>query len=668
MDHARPDEARRYLTLLMEAKPDASALAEVHGEFGTAFFLRLMRYGPLAPEATLFARDTMAAADEASRDPAKIQSFIQDLSSPSVGIRQLAVEGLAAARTDSINPIVQALADRGRASEHEAIRDGLARMGKFAIEPLTGVLESSDSALVAQIIEVLGRLDARRAVVFMIHPYAADGASNALRQSAGGALERIVGAKPTPYESREFLFRRAQAFFDGRAARQPDIDGLVELWQWDEAEKATKPSKFTPRAASLIVAARLAGDLHKLQSDNQEYTQLYIASLLESAKLANGLDQPLQQAFIRSIQFSVAQLEDTLARTMKNEHVPAAIAAAEVLGYTGDPSLLDSSDGLPRTMALALRHPDRRLRFAAANAIMRLDPEHGYAGSSHLVDVLSRLVGTAGVRRVLIGDPRSEQSRTLVGLLAGAGIDADTAPTGRRFFQLASTNPDYEFVLLSDAVDFPHYKETFQMLRRDPKTASLPVGLIARVENLREVQDFADQFQLAKVFPWPYEPDTIGFEAQQLLELGGENIISPSEKVTQASECLDSLIRIASDRNRYGFYDVVRHQRHIIIALNTPQLSERASQLLGLLGTAEAQRALVEVSSQNARPLAERQAAAKAFDAAVKSRGTMLTTTEIDLQYLRYNQSERLDGETQTVLASILDTIEAKRNQRDEER
>ena len=668
MDHARPDEAKRYLGLLIESKPDTSALAEVHKEFGTAFFLRLMRYAPLAPEAIQFARDTIAAADQAARDPARIRSLIQDLNSPSDGIRQLALKGLVAAGTNSINPIVQALADRGRASEHEAIRDGLSRLGSFTIEPLIGVLQSSDMALVAHIIEVLGRLDARNAVVYMIQPYAAEGSSDPLRQSAGDALVRIVGAKPTQRESREFLFRRAQAFFDGRVPRQPGIDGRVELWQWDETEKATKPQKFTPRAASLIVAARLSGDLYALDSENEEYKQLYIASLLESSKLANGLDKPLPQSFIRSVEFSVAELEESLARTMKNDHVPAAIAAAEVLGYTADPSLLDSNDGLPRSLALALRHPDRRLQFAAASAIMRLDPEHGFPGSSHFVSVLTRLVGTAGVRRVLIGDPRSEQSRTLVGLLAGAGIEADTAATGRRFFQLASTNPDYEFVLLSDAVDFPHYKETFQMLRRDPRTASLPVGLIARVENLREVRYFADLYTLAKVFPWPYEIDTVSYEAQQLVQIAGDNIIAPTEKIAQASECLDSLIRIASDRERYGFYDVICHQEHIMIALNTPELSDRTSQLLGLLGTVEAQRALVEVASQNARPLAERQAAAGAFDAAVKNRGTLLTTNQINQQYERYNQSERLDAETQAVLSSILDTIEAKRTLQDEER
>ncbi|HEX7376083.1 MAG TPA: hypothetical protein VF278_03175, partial [Pirellulales bacterium] len=40
--------------------------------------------------------------------------------------------------------------------------------------------------------------------------------------------------------------------------------------------------------------------------------------------------------------------------------------------------------------------------------------------------------------------------------------------------------------------------------------------------------------------------------------------------------------------------------------------------------------------------------------------GTLLTTGEIDLQYTRYNQSERQDAQTQAIMASMLDAMEAR--------
>jgi hypothetical protein len=82
---------------------------------------------------------------------------------------------------------------------------------------------------------------------------------------------------------------------------------------------------------------------------------------------------------------------------------------------------------------------------------------------------------------------------------------------------------------------------------------------------------------------------------------------------------------------------------------------------LGLLATPQSQRLLVEVVNQNGRSIADRQAAAAAFDVAVKRRGVLLTKTEILRQYDLYNRSANADAATQQVLGAVLDTIEAPR-------
>ena len=84
--------------------------------------------------------------------------------------------------------------------------------------------------------------------------------------------------------------------------------------------------------------------------------------------------------------------------------------------------------------------------------------------------------------------------------------------------------------------------------------------------------------------------------------------------------------------------------------------------MLGHFGTPKSQTALVDFASQNTRGLADRQAAAAAFAAAVESRGLMLTQAQIAEQYARYNASETLDQPTQEVLGSLLDAIEAPRS------
>ena len=96
--------------------------------------------------------------------------------------------------------------------------------------------------------------------------------------------------------------------------------------------------------------------------------------------------------------------------------------------------------------------------------------------------------------------------------------------------------------------------------------------------------------------------------------------------------------------------------------LYLPGFSSDASQILGKLGTATAQRELVNFASQSGLPVEEREIVVKAFAASVKTGGTLLTTKEIQQQYDRYNASRNEPEAFQDVLGAILDAIEARRD------
>jgi HEAT repeat protein len=664
LDYGAPAEAKKYLTKLMDAKPDEGALRDLHRRFGSAFFLQLSRDERMAPEGKQLSDSVMSAAQAAARDAKRLDALVDQLRDPSEGIRRAAVVELHDAGQLALPPLIHALADDARTAEHAAIRDAMLELSDLSIEPLLGALEAPDEAFRVRVIDALGRLHARRAVESLIRPYLFKDSSATLRQAARAALLRIIGDAPTQYDGEQYLFRRAKSHLAGEPPRRPSYAGWVELWHWDEGQKVPFARRYPAADAALVAAVKTASDLYALAPQNADYRRLYLTAGLEMQKTLAGFSQPLPQGpgtvHAAAAAAGAPVLEDVLTWALKQNHVAAAIGVCEILGNIGDAGLLASRGDNHSPLAQALRHGDPRLRFAAALAILRLDPRESYPGSSQVLETLGRAVATSGARRALIVHPQAAAGQTLVGLLNGIGLEADTAATGKQGFKLAAGGTDYEIVLISDAVDQPNANELLQMLRRDPRTARLPVGLMFRAESEQRMRRIAEDDPLAQAMPRPHSPESIGFEVSRLYERVGRLAVTPAERLVQASIALDRINYLAEHASQYPFYDLLRLEPAVESALYVPELTGKASEVLGRLGNPAAQQVLVNLANQNTLPLVQRQAAAAGFIQAVKVRGTLLTTAEIRNQYDLYNKSEGLDQETQGLLASILDAIESR--------
>ena len=94
--------------------------------------------------------------------------------------------------------------------------------------------------------------------------------------------------------------------------------------------------------------------------------------------------------------------------------------------------------------------------------------------------------------------------------------------------------------------------------------------------------------------------------------------------------------------------------------LYSPGFTEQASKILAGLGTPDSQRELVNFASQSGLPIADREKVVEAFAGSVSNGGTLLTSVEIQQQYDRYNASKTESKESQALLGTILDVIEAK--------
>jgi len=656
-------ETKFYIKKLIDSRPNQNVLVDLHREVGSAFFYRLTRDEVLKPEGEQLGKAVLKAAFEASRDPARLRAAIKELSVPSFDSQRQAMEDLLRVDVAAVPFFLEALADPNRANEHPQIRAAIVRIGAVMVDPMLGALETPDEGLRVQVIQTLGQLKSRRSVKLLVGPYAFADSPAAVRQAASQAIVAIVGEAPTRRDVEQYLYRRAKEYYAGELPGPLDHEDRVEMWRWDKKRKTSIPRRYAAADASRMMGARLARDLYEVASENVDFRRFYLLTNLDFAKTEAGLDRPLlkdEDAIYGVASAAGAEVvEDVLAYAIENKHIVPAVAAAELLGDLGDVKLVQSDDGQPRPLALALRHGDRRLRMAAASSIMKLDPKRPYPGSSYLPETFGYVIRTAGSRRALIVHPSVEKGQGLVGMLSQIGFEADPARTGREAFLLAAKNPDYEIVLINDAINYPDANETIQMFRRDPRTSGLAVGLMVREHRIDWGKRLAERDPLVESFSRPRDLKLMAFQIRRLLELASRGQVSYEERMDQAARALDFLTHLAENHEEYTFYDIYRQQGAIQSAFFVPELTAKATRLMGLLGNAQAQSALVTLASQHARPLSQRQAAARGFEVAVKRCGLLLKRDEILLQYDRYNKSETLDTGTQQVLAQILDAIEA---------
>ncbi|NLX54663.1 MAG: HEAT repeat domain-containing protein [Planctomycetaceae bacterium] len=665
----RPALAKQYLEQFAASLPAASELVELHTRFGSAFFLELSTQEALQPAGKEVADAVLQATDARRRDVERLAGLVDRLAGADAAARRLAMSDLVQAGPVAIPVLVEALADPTRAATHAAVQRTLAAIGPSAVPPLTAALASPDPAVQVAVASVLGELKSREAVPYLLAPAWKQEGDPAVRDAAQQALQALIGSVPSRGEAVSYLTQRIEAFLAGATPGAVDARGLVALWTWDAAQQRLVTRDWSEADAAFVKAGELAALRYLVDPAVEESRIVYLVTALELAKREAGYDRALNAAdapiVANAAQGGADLLERVLDRALKIQSYGAAIAAIDLLGDLQDSTLVESADGQPRLLVRALLDPHRRIQFAAAQAILKCDPRRSYPGSSFLPEVLGHLSASGGRLRVLIGDPRAELARTLAGYFTELGYESDAEFAGRAVALRAFTSPDYAFVLLSDAIDQPPFAELVQVLRRDPRTADLPIGIMARDIHTAAARRLATRDPLTVVLAPPQTREDLIADTQQLIAAAGRQWVPEEQRLRAATWALDAVARLAADSDTYGFYDLMRLDGRMQQALLYPPFAVSASRVLGLLGSPGAQQALVEFASNDLQPLSARQAAAEALRVAVTRRGLRLSRTQLQQQYDLYNASEGLDRGTQEVLASILDTVEAPTRQAD---
>jgi len=652
-DLGRADLAKSLLAQVVAEQLNQEQLAALAARFGSAVFREMASKAALLPEAQQLSQAVLDAVAQQAEDAGRLDGLVTQLGDASPEVRHRAKAALVESRGAGVQRLLAVLADTARADEYARVREVLVAMGPAAVDPLVAALASGDANLTRQVVLVLTQLNAREAVIYLLAPLHVG--PPAVQQAAEKALAKLAGMVPDRALATEMLVQRARQYFRQQIpVRQ--IEGQVQQWRWDEGQKQPVASSLRPEDAARAIARRLAGDAHTLAPDDRKIASLYAATILESSAYETGLDKPPEEAATAEVvELGLAAVQDALQESLVQGHAAAAAAAAWILGQKGSAEEHIYRADQPSPLVLATRCGDRRVRIAALTAILGLKPSQPYPGSSFVVEAMDFFAASRGSRRVLAAAPRSQAAMELAGPLTEGGYQIDVVNTGRELIRAALACPDYELALIDLWLDHPTADLLIQQLRRDNRTADLPVLLLAHADQFDRADTLARRNRLTLAFPRPHDAATLKSQVAQLAALAGREFVPYEVRQQQAAQALQGL----SDLTRGpAFYPVARAQTAALTALRSPQLESQAMPVLEAIGRPESQRALVELASRGSAPMELRQAAAEAFQKSIQQHGILLTSSEILRQYDRYNQSAGQDEASRTILSGILDSLE----------
>lgn len=652
------DAANNYLGKFAEVEIDGPSAYELNDKIGSDFFYRLARADSLQPTGLEQAKKIFELATQWANSRERIDGLLDQLASENVIVRSEAFERLRRVGNPAVARILESFLDEDRKDQFAGLRGALYRFNEKAVPVLVGAAHADPPEVRLEAIRALAKQNSNEAFDEMMWAWLTPDAPQQIRATANAAINN-AGVSIDRGQVERKLAERVRRFLSGRRIGTDNISGTLGIWQWNPETSQLESREVEPEAGTRQRGVRLAKSLYNINPGSAENQKLLLLSELESRKRAVGPSRRIDhEGFLNAYPGTSANRINTLLeQAIELNLIPAAIACCEILKHTGDTAQLH---GRPSPLVASILSGERQLQFAAFDAIAEIDPQSPFEGCSYVSDFATFIASSRFQRAALVGHNREEIARATASALLPLKWQGDSAAATRELFDRVDTNPDLEILLIADSLTQPAVRELVQQLRANWKTKHLPIGILAASEDrlIRSSQLTAGADRLL-TFPITSNTQALARQMGQLEKLQSTwAAVSSDDRYAHASRAIEWLGQVSTDPH-YGFYNAGHYQRRMLDWLYHPEFTEPAAKILASNPTPAAQQALVSFISQNELPIDARQAVANAFEQAVKTSGTLLTTSEISLQYDRYNASENQPKETQQVLGRVLDIIEA---------
>ena len=615
----QPDQAAPYIKKFLDAKPDDATLLEVRDTYGVGSILALSDYPETRPYAKTLADRLAEASNRSATDPARVEKFVAGLSK-SREEQAYAVDRLMEAGPFAIPAIVRALSVSGLdASVRTPLAENLGRLDRKAVPALIAALDSDDDKLVGDVARALGQIGDPRSLPALTYLAARPKPETAARPLVVQAIRELTGR---PFSSQP----RTPVRVLSDEARNYHVHAYkfpgdpIVLWLWDASAKVPSPASVPAKEAEGILGIRAAKEALEIDPTDVE-AQVNLLSL--------GLDHDPDAWKPVALAAGPDVMGRVVRRAIADGRSELATLATSILGQVSKRDDLNKP-GPPGALLDGLHAPDRRVQFAAAEALVKLEPKARFPGSSRVVPVLARFVSGQANPRALVIDGNAERASQVSGHLQGLGYLVQVAATGARGFAEAAESADIELI----AVDPNFINDSWRLadllgnLKADARTAGIPVFLVGPLDYRNQLATSLESFPNARFLVTPSETNLLKTQLDRGFASLGVRPMSPDERVDYAKKAATLLAQVARRPRNPFEADLPAAEPALALALNGPGAPAEAAEALGDIPGTDAQRSLADVTLDPSKAGPIRLAAAQQLARNVRRFGPKLAPAQ----------------------------------------
>jgi HEAT repeat protein len=529
----RTQECAEALKKLLAADPTQTTAYELLRKAENQMFLDLLKAGG---DSALAARRLLELAHPGElkrvKDDAAIKGLVDDaVKGADHGVRTKAIRTLVANHGEYAVPALFPYLGSNDTNERVYAILALTELSSDAVLPLTEVLHSSNPLIqmnAAICLEKIGDLRAIGGLASM----AAHSEDEGAKMAAAGAMGAIMASKKEGCEcggecagcmgemtpAGAYLMLSKKYYLKDGAVIRNYLRGYT-LWSWkDDGLVSREVPSFLYH---LELSEEALYDALGEEPDNAtarnalsavHFAQVGAFSALGDSVSGDETIVALKAKYQNVMNITSAQGVETALNALhiglKYNDAAISVGALHVLPMIWDgrevqpmpPALTEDQidDGMVQEpmvkspMIAALESEDKTVRYAAAVALLMIDPGMPYPGAEMVVELAAQAAATGSARQVLVIEPDAETRAKAIRDLGEGKLMVITEATGIRGFRRALEVGTFDAIVVRAKLPDMLVSTLITELRQDFRTQQTPIVLIGSEGELTEAKAMFD--------------------------------------------------------------------------------------------------------------------------------------------------------------------------------